>query len=204
MHAKDTSSGAWFSIHRDGKKCCDAAHCQVILFSWDGSISWETRLYKLKDFLLRSSFSISHSSVKSKYGGETTNPFFSWSKQRAQRLTYWSQAFSLNKYLSFTSTKSHPDQIHSATIGGYTLHPSDTIVATHLWQEWDPRSPASNPSLLSCVSNCLNSFVNGVAYRVYCYFPSKSGMSKFNTTVQQNKYRNDYSTVHNHIFNGFS
>ena len=58
--------------------------------------------------LLWSSFSISHNSVKSKYGGETANSFFSWSKQLAQRPTYCSPAFYLNKYLSFTPHKPIP------------------------------------------------------------------------------------------------
>ena len=82
--------------------------------------------------LLRYSFSISHTYVKSKYGGETVNSFFSWSKQLAQRPMYLSAAFSLNKYLSVTPHKIHPAQIHSATKGGYTVYPAATILGTPL------------------------------------------------------------------------
>ena len=52
--------------------------------------------------------------------------------------------------------------------GGGAVHHVSTIVSNPLWQEWDPRSPASNPSILSYVSNCLTRFVNHVAYSVYC------------------------------------
>ena len=113
------------------------------------------------------------SSVKSKYGGETENSFFSWSKQLTQQPTYLSPDFTLNKYLSFTSPKTHTTWIHSATIGGNTVHTEATIIATHLWKEWDPRYPASNPIPLSCVSNCLTIFINHVEYCAYCDFPQK-------------------------------
>ena len=48
MHAKDTSRGAYISISRDGFFFFEPAHFQVICFSSDGSISWETRLQELK------------------------------------------------------------------------------------------------------------------------------------------------------------
>ena len=153
--------------------------------------------------LLRYSFSMLHSPVKLKCGGETANKLFSWSKKLAQRPTYWSTDFSLNKYLSFTPPKIHSAQKHSTAIGGYTLHTTYTIVATHLRQEWDLRSPASNQSLLSCVSNCLISFINYVEYCVYFDFTSKSGTSPFNTSIWQNKYCGNYITGHNHIVDFF-
>ena len=94
--------------------------------------------------------------------------------------------------------------MHSATIGGVNVHNAATILATHLQQKWDPRSPTSKPCLLSCLSKLLTSFVNCVAYRVYCVFPSKSCTSPFNTSGYQNKYRDNDSTRYTHILDGFA
>ena len=154
--------------------------------------------------LLRYRFSISHSSIKSKYGGETANAFFIWFKQLAHPPTYWSRSFSLNKYLSFTPLKSDPTGIHSSKIRGVTVLTTSTILATPLQQEWNPRYPLPKPSLLSYLSKFLTSFVNCIIYRVYCDFTLKSGTSPFNTSGQQKKYCDNGSTGQHHIFDGFA
>ena len=65
---------------------------------------------------------------KSKYGGIIANVFSSWFRQLIYLLIYWSLAFTLFKYLSFTPSIFHPDLTLIDTIGEDTIQSFATMV----------------------------------------------------------------------------
>ena len=89
-----------------------------------------------------------------------------------QRPTYWSLLVSYLRYLSLTPPIYHPQMIHKNIIGGETLQPTYTTVATPFLWIWIPKSPVSTPIVLN--STLYDSIIlcNRLEYFLYWFVPS--------------------------------